>query len=198
MLCTHTHTTATSRASYSLFKHAKVEACEERPSACKTASSACDIGCGPDDLEIALPARADGDGADVDVLKEETVPVSTALLVWVRFLPALIFYPIWFRIMVAYSLWAPAYKDGWPMALAMVAGSLIAGSTPLGGGVVAFPVSVLVLKLSAKEGRDFACLIQSVSRTFCRENVCVCVCVCVCVHLCTAGAAPARDPAACS
>ena len=37
------------------------------------------------------------------------------------------------------------------------------GSTPLGGGVVAFPVSVLVLKLTPKEGRDFACLIQSVS-----------------------------------
>lgn len=59
-------------------------------------------------------------------------------------------------------MWNEAYSDGWPMAIAMIAGSLIAGSTPLGGGVVAFPVSVLVLKLSPQEGRDFASLIQSI------------------------------------
>ena len=45
----------------------------------------------------------------------------------------------------------------------MVLGSFIAGATPLGGGVVAFPVSVLVLNLSPKEGRDFTSFIQSVS-----------------------------------
>ena len=50
----------------------------------------------------------------------------------------------------------------WPMTLAMVAGSLIAGSTPIGGGVVGFPVAVLVLDFSPDEGRDFTVLIQSV------------------------------------
>jgi uncharacterized membrane protein YfcA len=51
------------------------------------------------------------------------------------------------------------------MAVAMVLGAFIAGSTPLGGGVVAFPVSVLVLNLSPKEGRDFTSFIQSFGMT---------------------------------
>ena len=41
------------------------------------------------------------------------------------------------------SLWDELFKDYYPMTLAMIPGSLIAGSTPLGGGVVAFPVAVL-------------------------------------------------------
>lgn len=126
-----------------------------------------------EDVEIALPVRvpseAGGEADEGPIAGREkstdvgTAPaVGTALPVWLRFLPALIFYPIWLRTMIAHDLWEPAYRDGWPMAIVMVAGSLIAGSTPLGGGVVAFPVSVLVLKLTPKEGRDFACLIQSV------------------------------------
>lgn len=51
------------------------------------------------------------------------------------------------------------------MSLAMVVGCLIAGSTPLGGAVVAFPVAVLVLKLTPVQGRDFAVLIQSIGMT---------------------------------
>ena len=41
-------------------------------------------------------------------------------------------------------------------------GSFIAGSTPLGGGVVAFPLSVLFLKFTPQESRDVAVLIQAV------------------------------------
>ena len=53
----------------------------------------------------------------------------------------------------------------YPMMLAMVVGSLVAGSTPLGGGVVAFPVGVLVLGFMPTQGRDFSLLIQSVGMT---------------------------------
>ena len=60
------------------------------------------------------------------------------------------------------DLWDELFADYWPMSLAMIFGSLIAGSTPLGGGVVAFPVAVLFLKFSAAQGRDFTVLIQSV------------------------------------
>ncbi|CAJ1407660.1 unnamed protein product [Effrenium voratum] len=58
-----------------------------------------------------------------------------------------------------------AWKDAWDyssMSLAMLFGSVIAGSMPLGGGVVAFPVAVLFIHFQAGEGRDFALLIQSV------------------------------------
>jgi len=106
------------------------------------------------------PGADSSSRAGDDAPKEADAP--QALPMWQRFLPALIFYPIWLRTMIANDMWSEAYSDGWPMAIAMIAGSLIAGSTPLGGGVVAFPVSVLVLKLSPQEGRDFACLIQSI------------------------------------
>ena len=91
--------------------------------------------------------------------------MPAAFPVWRMFLPALFFYPIWLSLMSAQDLWLTAYSDGWPMAITMVFGSLIAGSTPLGGGVLAFPVSVLVLKLSPKEGRALGCMIQSVGMT---------------------------------
>jgi len=57
---------------------------------------------------------------------------------------------------------ARIFEDYYPMTLAMIAGSMIAGSTPLGGGVVAFPVAVLAIGFTPAEGRDFTVLIQSV------------------------------------
>jgi len=53
----------------------------------------------------------------------------------------------------------------WPMALAMAFGSYIAGSTPMGGGTVGFPVLVLLMDLPATLGRDFSFAIQSVGMT---------------------------------
>jgi uncharacterized membrane protein YfcA len=47
----------------------------------------------------------------------------------------------------------------------MVFGSMIAGCTPLGGGIVAFPVSVLVVGFTPSQGRDFSLLVQSVGMT---------------------------------
>lgn len=60
------------------------------------------------------------------------------------------------------TLWDELFSKYYPMTLAMIAGSLIAGSTPLGGGVVAFPVAVLIIGFKPAEGRDFTVLIQSV------------------------------------
>jgi uncharacterized membrane protein YfcA len=53
----------------------------------------------------------------------------------------------------------------WPMAAAMAVGSYVAGSTPMGGGTVGFPVIVLLLDLPATLGRDFSFAIQSVGMT---------------------------------
>jgi len=47
------------------------------------------------------------------------------------------------------------------MMIAMIIGSMIAGSTPLGGGIIAFPVSVIILNFTSTEGRDFSLMIQS-------------------------------------
>ncbi len=51
------------------------------------------------------------------------------------------------------------------MALVMVGGSFVAGSTPMGGGTIAFPALVLGFGRSPGMARDFGLAIQSVGMT---------------------------------
>ena len=81
------------------------------------------------------------------------------------FMPAMLFFPVWAYAMVRGQLWRTVYSKYWPMASAMIMGSFIAGSTPLGGGVVGFPVAVLALGFDPAKGRDFSAMIQSVGMT---------------------------------
>jgi uncharacterized membrane protein YfcA len=52
--------------------------------------------------------------------------------------------------------------ERWVAALTMVFGSFVAGSTPQGGGAVAFPVFTKVLDIPAPVARSFALCIQAV------------------------------------
>jgi len=58
------------------------------------------------------------------------------------------------------------YRDFWPGALTMVGGSFVAGSTPLGGGAVAFPVFSKLLNATTDDARTFGFLIQAVGMSF--------------------------------
>src|SRR6516225_6832874 len=60
---------------------------------------------------------------------------------------------------------ASTVSSHWPMSLVMILGSVVAGSTPMGGGTVAFPILVLAFKRSPASARDFAYIIQSVGMT---------------------------------
>ncbi len=53
----------------------------------------------------------------------------------------------------------------WPIAVAMALGSYVAGSTPMGGGTVGFPILVLLFDLPAALGRDFSFAVQSIGMT---------------------------------
>ena len=55
--------------------------------------------------------------------------------------------------------------EHWPMAAAMAVGSYLAGSTPMGGGTVGFPVLVLMMDMPATLGRDFSFAIQAIGMT---------------------------------
>lgn len=44
----------------------------------------------------------------------------------------------------------------------MALGSYVAGSTPMGGGTVGFPILVLLFEMPARLGRDFSFAVQSV------------------------------------
>lgn len=77
---------------------------------------------------------------------------------------------IWFLwIAVFYFFWLVAASDElgtalahWPIAFAMTLGSYAAGSTPMGGGTVGFPVLVLLFEEPAALGRDFSFAVQSI------------------------------------
>jgi len=85
-----------------------------------------------------------------------------------RLLPFVIwltlFYLAWLTLVLAGGYLDTALAH-WPMAAAMALGSYVAGSTPMGGGTVGFPVLVLLLDLPATLGRDFSFAIQSVGMT---------------------------------
>jgi len=128
----------------------------------------------------------DPEAVQIEVTKSKPPARGLKDLIIVRFVPAIATCMVWLYL-VTYShgpldyhvwqaqqpnatvlatpigaLWNELFVKYYPMTLAMIAGSLIAGSTPLGGGVVAFPIAVLVIGFKPPEGRDFTVLIQSV------------------------------------
>ncbi|MDX1569341.1 MAG: sulfite exporter TauE/SafE family protein [Xanthomonadales bacterium] len=74
------------------------------------------------------------------------------------------FYLTWGGILVFGGL-GPTALTHWPIAVAMAAGSYVAGSTPMGGGTVGFPILVLLFDQPASLGRDFSFAVQAVGMT---------------------------------
>ena len=83
---------------------------------------------------------------------------------WPFFAWLALFYGAWLALVLTDGRWATALAH-WPIAAAMAVGSYLAGSTPMGGGTVGFPVIVLLLDLPATLGRDFSFAIQAVGMT---------------------------------
>jgi uncharacterized membrane protein YfcA len=85
-----------------------------------------------------------------------------ALIPW--FLCLGLFYGVWLAIVILGGHWE-AIADHWGIAIAMLLGSYAAGSTPMGGGTVGFPVLVLLFQEAPTLGRDFSFAIQSIGMT---------------------------------
>lgn len=71
------------------------------------------------------------------------------------------FYCAWATIILVGGLWHQVVAH-WPIAAAMAAGSYVAGSTPMGGGTVGFPILVLLFDQPASLGRNFSYCVQSI------------------------------------
>ncbi len=74
------------------------------------------------------------------------------------------FYAVWLSILWVGDHWQ-TLAEHWGIALAMALGSYAAGSTPMGGGTVGFPVLVLLFGEAPTLGRDFSFAIQSIGMT---------------------------------
>jgi len=83
---------------------------------------------------------------------------------WIWFLWLAGFYGAWLFLVFGLGYWDTA-KAHWPIAAAMALGSYVAGSTPMGGGTVGFPVLVLAFDMPATLGRDFSFAVQSIGMT---------------------------------
>lgn len=76
----------------------------------------------------------------------------------------LCFYGVWLTVVIL-GRHGPTLREHWGIAVAMAFGSYVAGSTPMGGGTVGFPILVLLFGLPATLGRDFSFAVQSIGMT---------------------------------
>lgn len=74
------------------------------------------------------------------------------------------FYLAWFSNHLVSS--GEVFSSGWPASVTMIFGSFVAGSTPIGGGAVSFPIFSKLLGASGAESRMFGFFIQSVGMSF--------------------------------
>jgi len=81
---------------------------------------------------------------------------------------------VWVIAVVGYGYW-PLVRAHLSMALVMIVGSLVAGSTPMGGGSVSFPILVYAFGEVPENARSFGLAIQALGMTsalvfiFCRR-----------------------------
>lgn len=68
---------------------------------------------------------------------------------------------VWVIYMTLAGKWH-LFGEFWPASITMIFGSFIAGSTPAGGGAVAFPVFTKLLAVDTATARTHALMIQSV------------------------------------
>ena len=89
------------------------------------------------------------------------LPPPPLLGLWIFAVWLVFFYATWLFLVASGNHWH-TLREHWGIAAAMAFGSYAAGSTPLGGGTIGFPVLVLLFHQPATLGRDFSFAIQSI------------------------------------
>ena len=74
------------------------------------------------------------------------------------------FLAAWTAAVAGLGYW-PQVRQHWPMSIVMIGGSLVAGSTPMGGGSVSFPILVYGFGELPENARSFGLAIQALGMT---------------------------------
>ena len=74
------------------------------------------------------------------------------------------FFTVWIVLMFGFGLF-PDVIEQWPIAIVMILGSLVAGTTSMGGGAISFPYLVSWVGVSPGSARDFGLMIQALGMT---------------------------------
>eukprot|EP00457_Paulinella_chromatophora_P002959 gb/GEZN01002964.1/.p1 GENE.gb/GEZN01002964.1/~~gb/GEZN01002964.1/.p1 ORF type:complete len:510 (+),score=46.79 gb/GEZN01002964.1/:316-1845(+) len=88
------------------------------------------------------------------------------------FVPTIFVWGILAATLTHQQLW-PQVLEFWPASVAMLLGSVIAGATPLGGGIVVFPMAILLFDFSGSEARDTTILVQVVGMSCAAYLLCL-------------------------
>ena len=88
--------------------------------------------------------------------------VPSLMKYWYAYVGA--FLSVWAVLMFGFGIFPEVLRE-WRMALVMILGSLVAGSTPMGGGAVSFPFLVLWLDVPPEVARNFGLVIQALGMT---------------------------------
>ncbi len=115
----------------------------------------------PDALTILHMARLTRTNGTHGRGRNSTTLLSVFRKMWPFAMWLIAFYGVWLFIVIAGGQW-DTVRSHWPIALAMSFGSYIAGSTPMGGGTVGFPVLVLLFDMPGSLGRNFGLAVQSI------------------------------------
>ncbi len=115
----------------------------------------------PSSLTPPPPSRFQKEGDDSDGTLKGAVPRPRKPRLGIWFVWLVGFYTSWLTIVIAGDHWH-TLREHWPITVAMTLGSYVAGSTPMGGGTVGFPILVLLFEQPANLGRDFSFAIQSI------------------------------------
>lgn len=91
----------------------------------------------------------------------QRLSLPTLPRLWPFILWLVLFYLGWLALVAFGNHWTTV-AEHWPIALAMALGSYFAGSTPMGGGTVGFPVLVLLFDMPGSLGRNFGLAVQSI------------------------------------
>ena len=103
----------------------------------------------PDSIESIIAASAANRSTTAQRRSRRALGVSIAVTV------------VWLVAVTIGGGWGRV-ADHWAAALTMVFGSFVAGSTPQGGGAVAFPVFTKILSVPTEVARSFSLMIQTV------------------------------------